>query len=123
MAVAFGALLYFVVRLLAAMQIDREKRRGVSSPLELGRNARALYVQACTLAAGGNYAQAARLLFVAAVTALDLRGLMRDDASATVGELRRALRARDGALVPPFDEIAGPFVTAAYAERDVVAAE
>jgi len=120
---AFGALVYVAVRLLSAVQVDRERRRGVSTPLEAGRNARVLYAQALALARDGAYAQAARTLFVAAVTALDLRGLMRDDASATVGELRRALRARDAAMLPPFDEIAGPFVAAAYAERDIVEAE
>jgi len=123
LVVAFGVLLSFAMRLVAGIQFDRERRRGLSQPLEAGRNARVLYAQACALARDGKYAQAARVLFVAAVTALDLRGLMRDDASATVGELRRALRARDLALLPPFDEIAGPFVAAAYAERDVVEAE
>ncbi len=118
-----GALVFVVVRLIAGVQIAGDERRGTSTPLEAGRNARALYLQACALAEAGAYAQAARLLFVAAVTALDLRGLMRDDASATVGELRRALRARDGTLVPPFDEIAGPFVIAAYAERAIEPAE
>jgi hypothetical protein len=118
-----GGLLVVAVRLLSSMQVDREKRRGISSPLDAGRNAHALYLQACAFARDGDYAQAARVLFVAAVTALDLRGLMRDDASATVGELRRALRARDGGLIAPFDELAGPFVTAAYAEREVVVAE
>jgi len=120
---ASGAIVYLLVRLLAAVQIDRERRRGRSQPLDAGRSARLLYAQACALAREGAYARAARVLFVAAVTALDLRGLMRDDASATVGDLRRALRARDVALLSPFDEIAGPFVAAAYAERDIVEAE
>jgi hypothetical protein len=123
LAAAFGALVYLAVRLVGALQFDRERRRGHSSPLEAARSARVLYAQALALARDGAYAQAARLLFVAAVTALDLRGLMRDDASATVGELRRALRARDAAMLPPFDEIAGPFVAAAYAERDIAQTE
>lgn len=122
-AAAAGLIVWAVVRLLASLQVERDRRRGVSRALDLGRNAHALYLQACALADRGAYARAARVLFVAAVTALDLRGLMRDDASATVGELRRTLRGRDGTMVAPFDELAGPFVAAAYAERAVDAGE
>ncbi len=118
-----GALVFVIVRLIASAQFDRSGRRGRSSPLEAGRSARALYMQACELARLGDYAQAARLLFAAAGPALHLRGLMRDAARARAGDRRRARRARDGAMVPPFDQIAGPFITAAYAERAVAPAE
>lgn len=123
LALVLGVVLWALVRMLASVQIERERRRGVSQALAAGRSARALYLQACAAAAEGDYARAARILFVAAVTALDLRGTMRDDASATVGELRGALRLRDGALVSPFEAVAAPFVVAAYAERPVEAHE
>lgn len=121
--VAAGALIFATVRLLAGWRFERASRRGASTPLDAGRNAHALYLQACALARDGAYADAARALFLAAVTAMDLRGIVRDDASATVGDMRRALRARDAATVAPFDAVAAPFVAAAYAERDVDAGE
>ena len=40
-------------------------------------------------------------------------------ASATVGDLRRELRAHNARLVAPFDAVAAPFVQEAYAERTV----
>ncbi len=114
-----GGIIYSIVRLLGLAQVDPAQRRGTSSPLVRERNARALYLQALALAAAGRYAEAARLLFLAAITALDLRGVLRDDAAATVGEIRRILRARDGVSIASFDAIAAPFVAAAYAERPV----
>jgi hypothetical protein len=36
-----------------------------------------------------------------------------------VGDLRRELRARNAALIVPFDEVAAPFVQKAYAEHAV----
>jgi hypothetical protein len=63
------------------------------------------------------------LLFAATVVALDLRGVVTEDPSATVGDLRRALRSRQTELVPPFDAVAAPFVASAYAERAVEPAD
>jgi hypothetical protein len=47
---------------------------------------------------------------------LDLRGVVRDERSATINELRRALHERDGALEPAFVEIARLYTAAAYAQ-------
>jgi hypothetical protein len=123
LAVAIGGLLFVAVRLLANITMENTRKRGVASALESGRNAHALYLQACGLAASGAFAEAARTLFLAAVTALDLRGVVRDDAAATVGEMRRTLRARNAGAVPSFDDVAAPFVVAAYAEREVARAD
>jgi len=120
---AAGALVFAVARLIASLTIERSRKHGVAGALENGRNAHALYLQACTLAANGAYAEAARTLFLAATTALDLRGVVRDDAAATVGEMRRTLRSRNAVALAPFDDVAAPFVAAAYAEREVAPAE
>lgn len=120
LAIVLLALIVAVVRLLAGVQIERASRRGgAHEALGAQRSARALYWEAAALADRGDYAHAVRVLFMAAVTALDLRGVMHDDAGATVGELRRELRARDARLAEPFDRVAGSFVAAAYAEAPI----
>jgi hypothetical protein len=112
------------VRLLIGLQIERSARnRGKFEAIEVSRSAHALYLQACDLAKNARFAMAVRVLFLAAVVALDLRGVLRDDASATVGDLRRTLRERDGRMVPPFDEVADAFIAAAYAEREILSDE
>lgn len=124
LAVALLLLVLAVVRLLAGAQLERRVRRGGAyEALEARRSARALAWEAAALAERGDYTHAVRVLFLAAVTALDLRGVVHDDAGSTVGELRRALRARDAQLAEPFDRIAAPFVAAAYAEVPIGAAE
>jgi hypothetical protein len=116
--------LLVVFRMLVSLQIERTaRRRTANSALEIRRNAHALYLQACELAQRGEYAIAARVLFLAAVVALDLRGLIRDDASSTVGDVRRRLCTENALLVPPFDDVARAFVTAAYAEAPIGAEE
>lgn len=124
LAIVLLALIIAVIRLLAGAQLERAARRGgAHEALGSQRSARALYWEAAALADRGDYAHAVRVLFLAAVTALDLRGVMRDDAGATVGELRRTLRARDARLAEPFDRVANPFVAAAYAEAPIGDAE
>jgi hypothetical protein len=59
------------------------------------------------------------LLFAATVALLDRQGAVDGTASATVGDLRRELRAGNARLVGPFDAVAAPFVQEAYAERAV----
>jgi hypothetical protein len=86
-------------------------------------DAQALYAQALTSAERGEYAAAARWLFRAMLALLDLRGSVRDDLSATVGELRRRLRDREGTSVPAFDAVASAFVAGTYAERPLDAAQ
>ena len=53
------------------------------------------------------------------VALLDRQGAVDASASATVGDLRRELRAHNARLVAPFDAVAAPFVQEAYAERTV----
>ncbi|MGC2244865.1 MAG: DUF4129 domain-containing protein, partial [Candidatus Aquilonibacter sp.] len=81
--------------------------------------AHALAALAAQAASAGDYARAVRLLFIAAVTLLDLRGVVRDERSATVNELRRRLHERDGALEPAFVEIARLYTATAYAQTPV----
>ena len=78
-------------------------------------DAATLYAMAAQRAERGEYAAAAQLLFRATLTLLDVRGTVRDDASATVGEIRRSLPERD--VVPAFDAVAAMFVAGTYAER------
>jgi hypothetical protein len=119
--VIVGALVVFVIfRFLVNLQIERnERNRTENSALESRRNAHALYLQACELSRKGEFSAAVRVLFLAAVVALDLRGIIHDDVSSTVGDVRRHLRGKNAALVPAFDEVARPFVYAAYAETPI----
>jgi hypothetical protein len=116
------ALVFGVIRLLAEFQIDRRRAAAVEA-LGPARDARRLYERATAAARKGDLTAASRLLFAAAVVALDLRGVVSEDPSATVGDLRRALRARQTELVPPFDAVAAPFVASTYAERAVEPAD
>jgi hypothetical protein len=102
-------------RVLAQFQYERSRREHVTALAE-PRSAHALAAQAAQAAQAGDYARAIRLVFIAAVTLLDLRGVVRDERSATINELRRALHERDGALEPAFVEIARLYTAAAYAQ-------
>lgn len=105
-------------RLLIALQLERA--RG-NQAIAIGppRSAHAIARAAAEAAANGDYARAIRLLFAASVTLLDLRGVLHDDPSATVNDLRRALRARNASAEAPFVEIARTFSAAAYAEEQL----
>lgn len=116
------ALVFAVIRLLAEFQIDR-RRAATIEALGAPRDARVLYERANAAARKGDFAAASRLLFAATVVALDLRGVVAEDPSATVGDLRRALRSRGTELVAPFDAVAAPFVASTYAERAVELAD
>jgi hypothetical protein len=112
-------MMFVVVRLLRDLQITRSKSGPASAPLEEQPTPRALYKQACNAANRGDYGNAALLLFAATVALLDRQGAVDGTSSATVGDLRRELRARNAALLAPFDAVATPFVQKAYAERAV----
>jgi hypothetical protein len=101
--------------LLIQLQDERSRRERVVA-LAPARSAHAFVVAATSAADAGDYAHAIRLLFIAAVTLLDLRGVMRDERSATINQLRRALRARHDDLDRPFAEIARLYTDAAYAQ-------
>ena len=113
-------LMFAAARLLVNLQLARDRSRADSVPLVERPSPRALYNHACNAASRGDYGTAALLLFAATVELLERRGAV-DDAtrSATVGDLRRTLRARNAALIVPFDAVAAPFVQRAYAERGV----
>ncbi len=121
---ALVALLLLVVgfRLISGLAIDR--RAAVRAQrLETPQDASALYATACAFARSGDYTRASAALFAAAIVAMSARGVVRDDRSATVGDLRRTLRAGDDTLVGPFDEVASAFVAGTYAERPLATAE
>ena len=115
----FGAFVLLAVRAFRSLQMDRERSRVSLEPLDTRAGAHTLLLAASTAARDAQYAHAVRLLFAAAVTLLDLRGMLRDDAAATVNELRTRLRARDRTLEDPFLEIARAFTAAAYAEHPI----
>jgi len=123
--IAFAAvvLLLAAFRLLGELQVERRGRSRFTSSENEPIRAHELYERACALARQGEYAAAARLLFSAMVAALDVRGLVRDDRTSTVGELRSVLRSHDAALVPAFNDVASAFVAATFAERPVEARE
>jgi hypothetical protein len=106
-------------RMLAAFQFQRNDARVALSELEPQRSAHALFMRASAAAERGDYGVAVRLLFAAAVTLLDLRGVVRDDASATVNELQRELSERGSQIRAPFVEIADAYTAVAYAENPV----
>jgi hypothetical protein len=101
-------------RLLISIQLERSAHaRAVA--LGPARSANALARAATEAAAAGDYALATRLTLAAAVTLLDLRGHVRDDASATINELRRRLRGMPSE--PEFTTIARAYTSIAYAEE------
>lgn len=110
-----AAIAFVGAHLLLQLQYERTRREQAIS-LAAPRSAHALAALAAQVASTGDYARAVRLLFMAAVTLLDLRGVVRDERSATVNELRRKLHERDGALEPAFVEIARLYTAAAYAQ-------
>ncbi len=112
-------LLFAVVRLVGNLQLARSDLRRSTESLTLAPNPLSLYRRACEAASRGEYGNAALLLFSATVALLDGRGAVEAGRSATVGDLRRELRAHNAALVEPFDAVTAPFVEKAYAERDV----
>jgi len=95
---------------------DERSRRDRATALEPARSAHAFALAAAAAASAGEYARAIRLLFIAAVALLDLRGVVRDERSATINQLRRTLHARNAALEGPFVEIARLYTAAAYAQ-------
>jgi hypothetical protein len=112
-------ILFVAVRLFATVVLERRARGAGAQALDSAGDAAATYAAACESARRGDYARASRLLFAATIAALSMRGVVREDRSATVGEIRRGLSGDDAALVAPFDAVASAFVTSAYAERPV----
>ncbi|HTX55494.1 MAG TPA: DUF4129 domain-containing protein [Candidatus Acidoferrales bacterium] len=104
-----------LAHLLVELQL-RRMQRDQAMPLGSARSAHALANAAGWAADEGDYGRAIRLLFMAAVTMLDLRGIVRDERSATINDLRRELRGRDDRLDESFAAIARLYAAAAYAQ-------
>ncbi len=121
---AIIALLVLAVAAAAIRILVVYGRRGqrAASVRELtSTDAATLFAMASERADRGEYAAAGQLLFRATLALLDVRGTVREDASATVGDIRRRLPARD--LIGAFDAVAGMFVAGTYAERPLDAAQ
>jgi hypothetical protein len=119
LAVIAALLVLFVGwRLFAEVRFRRHARGKIES-LDAARPAGEWFALATASAARGDYATASRLLFAATIAALDSAGHVRVHRSATVGEVRRALRSSNASLATPFDAIASAFTTGTYAERPV----
>jgi hypothetical protein len=113
------ALLYAGFLVLRNVGRARSAARLRAEPLAAPPDPQSLYQRACDAANRGEYGSAALLLFAATIALLAGRGTISGSESATVGDLRRALRSGDAKLIPQFDAIAAPFVERAYAERFV----
>ncbi|HEY6327219.1 MAG TPA: hypothetical protein VIW73_11975 [Candidatus Cybelea sp.] len=120
LAIVALILLVTIVRLVRNIQITRAAAANMrTEPLGDAPSPAELYQQACAAANRGDYGAAALVLFAATVALLDNKGAVVASRSATVGDLRRQVRARDTNLVDPFDAVAAPFVQRAYAERPI----
>ncbi len=98
------------------------RRRGAETEIEELSAERAEHIfarKAFVAAERGDFVTAVRLLLRAAVVMLDLRGALRDDASATVGELRRQTLGFGESVAVPFGSIASAYVTGVYARLPV----
>ncbi|HUZ50477.1 MAG TPA: hypothetical protein VMW12_12195 [Candidatus Dormibacteraeota bacterium] len=111
-----GIVGYAAAQLIRSVQFRYDRRLSTNAPIENARNAQALFERADAAARAGDFATAIRMLFVAAVTLLDLRGVLRDRASATINELRAALGPEHRNAEGPFVAIARQFSRVAYAE-------
>ncbi|MBV8198799.1 MAG: hypothetical protein JO263_11725 [Candidatus Eremiobacteraeota bacterium] len=116
-------LLVVGVRLARNIRLSRSERGAQGEPLAASPDPQALYEQARDFANRGEYGNAALRLFAAAVALLTRRGAVVADPSATVGDLRAALRRKHATFVPAFDAVAAPFVQTAYAERPIDASQ
>lgn len=119
LVIAVVLVAYLLARLVLALPTQARGAASGLAPLAPQRDERSLARAAYAAAERGELSLAVRLLFRAAVALLDLRGTIRDDASATVGELRRAVRPHGDVVVAAFGEIAAVYVTCVYAQRPV----
>lgn len=112
-----GIVGYAAAQLIRSVQFRYDRRLTSNAPLENARSAQALFERADAAARSGDFATAIRVLFVAAVTLLDLRGVVRDRAGATINELRAALGPEHRHAEGAFAGIARQFSRVAYAEE------
>jgi hypothetical protein len=109
---------YLLVRIVAwyTMRTSVYAARGAGTALDAIRSAAELREDARAAVARGAYRDAARLLFFAALRALDEVGRIRYDAALTPGEYRRAVRD------PRFDVLAREATVALFATPEPDAA-
>lgn len=121
LAALFALSIWAIVRV--ALHIARRRPHAGSSaePIALAHDDVRLASAAFEAAERGEMTIAIRLLLRAAVALLDVRGDIDDDASATIGELRREARSLGVDVASSFDEIASAYVSGVYAERPVEA--
>ncbi len=127
-SIAFGDLLVaaivaiiaiVTVRLLLGMVRESSGRGPARAPAHAHASAHALHAFALQAAERGAYDTAVALLFNAALTALDARGVLRDDPARTVKECTRDVRARVPRAAFAFEVLARGFTAAVYAEDRV----
>lgn len=111
-----------LVRLFAGYIRETPAVRG-ALPFAPPLAAEAIYSQSVQAANRGDYAGAIALLFRAALTALDVRGVVHDEPSRTVNECRREVGRTAPRFAAPFDTIARAFTAAIYAEALVTPAQ
>lgn len=119
---AIAVVIIVVIRLMASAL--RASVLPSAHPLLMPAPVRAatLYEHSLAAAQRGDYARAIALLYRAAVTALDLGGVLADEPSRTVNECRRAVDDTAPAYAQPFDALAKSYTAVAYAERPADAA-
>ena len=108
-------LVLVLIRFAESYRGTRTARRpaGAAYALDADADARTLRERALAAAAQGRYHDAAALLWLSALRALDERGRVRYDAARTPGEWRRIVRD------PAFDALARDAVVALFAARAV----
>jgi hypothetical protein len=114
LALALLAVVVMAVRLGAQYLRDFTVPAPYRRLLEPRLAARALYQRSLHAAEEGRCAEAIALIFNAALTLLDVRGLVHDDPSRTVNECRGDVLRSAPACAPPFDRIAHAFTAAAF---------
>jgi hypothetical protein len=100
---------------------DVRRQAWQTESLVAERREHGLAREAYLAAERGDFLSAVRLILRAAVTMLDLRGALHDDASATVWELRRQAQTKGDVVAAPFGEIASAYTSAVYAQRPIEA--
>jgi hypothetical protein len=114
LAAAGAVAVAVVVRLLRSMTLESASvAGGIEQPLLA---AEALYARGHAAARAGLYRDAISLLFRAALSTLDVRGVLRAEPSLTVRDGRAAVRQRAPQLISAYDTLSGIFTAAFYAE-------
>ncbi len=117
-AVVIVLVLGLSLKLVLSARAQPQRRDDVRA-LSLARDARDLFGRACQAATAGERGVASHLAFLAVIVALDLGGIVSDEASATVGDVRRRLAQTQPGLLGSYDLVARAFTTSAYAESPV----